>query len=186
MDLLTAWANKEVNEGSSPFKEIEMKNNETKEEEIRFIPINGQRSSGDQGKASLHNAVFNREPNRVLCLLNAGADPSQSIKDNDRSPWELALEWRDDPEMIGILAQHQAIDINHQGAPFPNDWTALHLTVSCGNIKNAIKLLKLGANWNQKDRENRTCLDIAVQYNANCPQLWLKLAEYIKHMEQGI
>ena len=176
MEQLISWANKEVNEGSSAFSEIEIENNETKEKEQRYVVIAGQRSIGDKGKTSLHNAVFNRELNRVLCLLNAGADPSQSINHNDRSPWELALEWRDDPEMIGILARHPAIDINHQGTPYPNEWTALHLTVSCGNIKNAIKLSKLGADWKLKDRENRTCLDVAIQYNTNRPQLWLKLA----------
>ena len=126
------------------------------------------------GKNVIKNeyASPNRLAERVKFLFGKGSKPRVNAKNNDGQTALHFASYRGHPQIVEYLlleVQANAREKDNRG------WTPLHYAANSGHL-HAVKLLHIhGANPSDKDKQQKTALQIALQQNQ------IHVARYLKH-----
>ena len=115
------------------------------------------------GRRALHIAIRHELIDLIPALIRCCANPNY-IAGDITPPLHLAVRTGSLPTLTSLLTTRSyshKIDIN---ALDKHEQTALHIAVSCGNLKNTVLLLSLGASINEIDIYSKTPLDYAYEF----------------------
>lgn len=115
------------------------------------------------GRRALHIAIRHELIDWIPALIRCCANPNY-IAGDITPPLHLAVRTDSFPTLTSLLTTRSyshKIDIN---ALDKYRQTALHIAVCCGNLKNTVLLLSLGASLNEIDIYSKTPLDYAYEF----------------------
>ena len=131
---------------------------------VSYLVKNGAplNALAQDGKNPLHLATENKAHDAMKALLENGADPLTRTKEI-KTPLLIAASAGDEIAVDLLLAQPFVKQTVDDFRAHGNGYTPLMAAVAANQIAIAEKLIKIGANLNQRDMQNRHCLYIAVE-----------------------